>query len=248
MTTTRETLQVGGQTRSYILSVPDTYDASRSYPLVMVLHGNPGSADAMLAQYPFDVASQGDAILVYPNAANDNWDLYTEPPANVDIPFLQALPAAVAAKVHVDTTRVFGSGFSGGAFFLNQMACIAPGTFKAFASHSGGAPYLPNNPPTWPNGCLKCVGATTPAILVHGLADNEVDPNDSKFAAGCWSTTNACANTDPDTWTATSPTPCTRNKTCGASAAVELCLIDGMHHEQWSQGALTAWGFFQQIP
>ncbi len=249
MKTTHESMQVNGTTRTYILAVPATYDAARAYPLVMVLHGNPGTADGMLATYPFDGASKQDAVLVYPDGMGNNWDLYTTPPAsNADMPFIQALPAEVGSKVHVDTTRVFGSGYSGGAFFLNQMACLAPGTFKAFASHSGGAPYEPNNPPSWPNGCLKCAAGPTPAILLHGLADPEVDPSGSKYASACWATTNGCANTDPTTWPATTPTPCVKDDSCAAASPVEMCLVAGLGHEQWSQGAVVAWDFFKSIP
>jgi polyhydroxybutyrate depolymerase len=248
MKTTNESMDVNGVTRTYILAVPETYDAARAYPLVMLLHGNPGTAASMLATFPFDGASKQDAILVYPDGAGGNWDLYTPTATNADIPFIQALPAEIAKKHNVDTTRVFGSGYSGGAFFLNQITCRLPGIFKAFASHSGGAPYEQNNPPTWPNGCVKCAGNPTPAILLHGTADPEVDPSGSQFAAACWATTNGCSNTDPSSWPGTTPAPCVKDPTCAAATPVELCLVPGVGHTQWSQGAFVAWDFFKSIP
>jgi polyhydroxybutyrate depolymerase len=154
------------------------------------------------------------------------------------------LAAEVAKNVHIDTSRVFGSGYSGGAFFLNQITCRLPGIFKAFASHSGGAPYEQGNPPTWPNGCVKCTGNPTPAILLHGTSDNVVDPSGSQYAAACWATTDSCSNTDPTTWPATTPSPCVKDPAC----TVELCLVPGVGHTQWSQGMTVAWDFFKSVP
>src|SRR4051812_16947009 len=52
--TTPESVTVNGMSRTYILGVPSPYDASRKYPLVMVLHGTPGTAESMVATFPFD--------------------------------------------------------------------------------------------------------------------------------------------------------------------------------------------------
>ena len=244
MTITHETMPLGGMDRSYILAVPQDYDGSKTYPLVLALHGNPGTPDQMLGDFPFDAAG-GEAIVAYPGAAGDNWDLATAAASNVDMQFVQALPAEIAKKANVDTKRVFGLGFSGGAFFLNQITCQIPGIFKAFASHSGGAPYQ-TGAQTWPNGCVKCAGSPTPAIVIHGTADTTVSPDDGKFSAACWATTDGCLQ-DPDSWPATTPSVCRRESTCNVVSPVELCLVDGLGHQPWSDAPTVAWTFFRSI-
>jgi polyhydroxybutyrate depolymerase len=244
MTITRESTTVAGQTRSYILAVPQNYDASKTYPLVLALHGNPGSADEMLSAFPFD-AIGGAAVVAYPQGSDGNWDLNAEPSANVDMPFVQMLPNEIATKVHADTTRVFAFGFSGGAFFANQITCVVPGVFKAFASHSGGAPYgQPGTP--WPNGCMRCTGSPTPAIMIHGSADTEVSLDDGKYDASCWATTNGCWQ-DPDGWPVTTPSMCKRVTTCANASPMEMCIVDGMGHEPWQQAPQVAWSFFNSV-
>jgi polyhydroxybutyrate depolymerase len=245
MTVTRESMQVSGSSREYLLAVPQSYDASRSYPLVVALHGNPGTADEMLAAFPFDFTG-GAVIVAYPQAQEDNWDLATPAADNQDMEAVQALPSEIATKVHVDTSRVFGLGFSGGAFFLNQITCQIPGIFRAFASHSGGAPFQ-DGAQTWPNGCVRCAGSPTPAIMIHGSADTEVSPDSSKFAASCWATTDGCLQ-DPDRWPTTSPSMCRRESTCAAASPVELCLVDGLGHAPWGDAGSVAWAFFRAIP
>src|SRR5688500_4759283 len=60
-----ESMQVNGENRTYVLAVPTKYDANKKYPLVMVLHGNPGDAKGLVANLPFHGASKQDAILAY---------------------------------------------------------------------------------------------------------------------------------------------------------------------------------------
>ncbi len=244
LTMMHATMPFGGMDRSYILAVPDNYDASKRYPLVLALHGNPGTPDEMLQAFPFDAAG-GETIVAYPEAAGDNWDLATPAASNVDMQFVQALPAEIAKTKNIDTHRVYGLGFSGGAFFLNQMTCQVPGVFKAFASHSGGAPYQ-SGAQTWPNGCVKCAGSPTPAIVIHGTADTLVSPDDGKQSAACWATTDGCWQ-DPDGWPATMPAMCKRASTCNVVSPVELCLVEGLGHQPWSDAPTVAWSFFRSI-
>jgi polyhydroxybutyrate depolymerase len=246
MTITQETALVNGNTRSYILAVPQNYDASKTYPLILALHGNPGSADEMLKAFPFDQIG-GEAVVAYPQGYDENWDLGADPATNVDMPFVKALPGEIAAKAHIDTRRVFAIGFSGGAFFLNQMTCSVPGVFKAFASHSGGAPYNQGASATWPNGCVKCAGSPTPAIMIHGAADTEVSLDDGKYAAACWATTDGCWQ-DPDAWPKTLPTICRKADTCSSAGPVELCVVDGLGHQPWQDAPRVAWSFFSSVP
>ncbi|MBX3190758.1 MAG: hypothetical protein KF819_27420 [Labilithrix sp.] len=245
VTTTHETLTFGGVERRYILSVPNDYDPGRAYPLVMEFHGNPGTAQGMLDAFPFDRASQGEAIVVYPNAAGQDWDLYSATDQNPDMPYVKAVIEAVGAKYSVDASRVLGFGWSGGAFFVNQLACRFPGLFKAIAPQAGGAPEEPMlaNAEKLPNGYLKCSGKVA-AIVGHGDADDVVAPASGEFSAMYWAYVNGCGEGRSET----SPAPCQKYDGCPAALPVHLCKIPGLKHPPWAQAQAASWAFFRALP
>ncbi len=187
---TPETTTFGGQARKYNLSVPLDYDASKSYPLVLSFHGSPGTADGMLAVYPFDSASHQEAIIAYPNALGSDWDLGTATAQNPDLGFTKALVDELAGKLSIDKTRVYGFGWSGGGFFVNQVACRLRGLLRAMAVHAGGAPYADINPGglKYPNGQPKCAADQGPiaTLVVHGDQDDTVPFMGGDFDAHYW--------------------------------------------------------------
>lgn len=243
--TTNETMTVMGETRHYILVKPASIVAGKAYPLVMSLHGNPGTAAEQQSKSQFELATGADAVVVYPDGDGGNWDLTTPIAQNADFAFIQALAANINAKVKIDTSRVFGNGHSGGAFFLNQFTCRVGGVFKAFASESGGAPYAMNDEST-ASGCFSCPAGPIPSIHIHGDQDNVVGPGSGPYAAKCWSFTDNCSANEPTSWSAVTPSPCVRAPGC--SAPLELCDIAGMGHDVWSQHATASWAFFQSLP
>ncbi len=240
-----ESMDVNGEQRSYILGLPTDYDANKKYPLVMVFHGNPGSADGMSKTLPFDGASKKDAILAYPDGIGNNWDLSTTPGSNKDFAFIKVLAAEIAKKYNVDTARVFGSGYSGGGFFLNQLVCHESNVFKAIASHSGGGPFNMDGESAPTDQCHPCNGGSVPTIHTHGKQDNEVGPMNGYYAAQCWAEHNGCSDTDPNNWGDVAPAPCKKAAAC--SQPVTLCWVEGLGHGQWSEGANVAWSFFNSL-
>lgn len=241
---TNESMTLNGASRSYILVKPSAPVAGKSYPLVLVFHGNPGSAAEMHGDSQFESATQTDAVVAYPDGAGGNWDLTTPVADNVDIAFVRALPAEIEMKIAIDRSRVFGNGHSGGAFFLNQMNCRVSGVFKAFVSESGGAPYAMNDESPV-DGCFACPAGPIPSLHIHGDADTVVGAGSGPFAAKCWSETDQCASADTSSWPSTTPSPCQRAPGCGAP--VELCDIAGMGHDFWPAHATTSWSFFQSL-
>jgi polyhydroxybutyrate depolymerase len=242
VTETNETMLFGGLTRSYILAKPTSYAASKAYPLVFVFHGNPGTASDMRAANPFDVASRDQAVIVYPQGLGYNWDLYSPLSTNNDMPWIQALVAEIATKVNIDTSRVFGHGFSGGAFFVAQMACRVAGVFKAISVHAGGGPEETQvSVGRWPNGCVQCAGGPVPTLVVHGASDTTVVPESGAYTASCYATTNGC-----DTTLTTTTAPC-QAYGCPTASPVELCMVPNLGHQVWSSGTDKAWRFFQRF-
>jgi polyhydroxybutyrate depolymerase len=238
---TTESASFGGATRTYFLAKPVDYDASKAYPLVVLLHGNPGSKEQMRAFAPFESVSHRAAVLAYPDASNGAWDLYTPTASNADMSWLLDLPKEIAATTNIDRSRVYGFGFSGGSFMLAQMSCrFGTSAYRAYAINSGGGPqedqmgYSKRS-----DGCFVCPGGPVPALVVHGDADTEVVPASGAFTAACLGDTNGCSEFPKDP---TTPSPCVTGPGC--SKPVEWCLIPGMNHAVWDQAMPTAWSFF----
>jgi polyhydroxybutyrate depolymerase len=239
---TDESMLFGGLKRTYILAKPSNYTPTKAYPLVFVFHGNPGKASDMRASNPFDAASHDQAVIVYPQGLGHNWDLYNPFATNNDMPWIQALATEIATKVNIDRARVFGHGFSGGAFFVAQMACRLGAFFEAISVHAGGGPEETQVAvPRWPNGCVQCAGGPTPTLVVHGASDTTVVPQSGAYTASCYATTNGCGTK----LTATTA-PCEAYD-CPTSSPVELCMVPSLGHQIWSAATDKAWRFFQRF-
>ncbi len=239
------TLQVGARTRSYGVRVPKTYDPLVAYPVVMVFHGDGGTQDNMYGYFKYQVGSADEAILVYPSGEGQTWDLYTPAATNKDIAFLEALLPDVAARYSIDSARVFGFGWSNGAYFVNQVACRRSGYFLGVASHAGGAPYEPNDlNRKWPNGFQQCPGQTAVSFIgFHGLDDGVVGYPGGEFSATYWAYVNGCGGTRQGT----TPAPCESHPNCTSGKPVTWCPIPAIGHGIWADAAKTSWDFFKGL-
>jgi polyhydroxybutyrate depolymerase len=244
VTVTTEILAPSG--RDYLLVVPKTYVASRSYPLILVIHGDGGTGSTMRQYHPLDDTTGDAAIVVYPSGTARTWDLTTAFAQNDDQQYIEAVVAAVKGKYTVDAARVFGVGWSSGAFLVNQLACRRPGLFSAIVSHAGGAPYeLPQQLDA--DGYQKCAsGAGVSALMTHGGSDTTVQPDSGDFDAQFWAHLDGC-NPDASTRVDTSPAPCQKHVSCPAGKAVTFCLIPGNNHGVWAQAISVEWAFLQAL-
>jgi len=246
MVVTEESIDVGGKSRSFVLAAPSTYTPERAYPLVLVLHGDGGDGATMRASFPFDSLSQQAAFVAYPTGTH-GWNLYDPADSNADLTYLVALVSTVEQRFAIDPARVFGIGFSSGAFMLNQVGCRRPGLFRAIVPHSGGAPNEPRDPTAsrWENNYTRCANQTLgsgPAVLVvHGTADTAVTFESGDFTAKYWAFINGCQSTRT---TLAPPPPCVLHDACPAGKAVIFCPIDNLGHTVWNDAAKAAWQFF----
>ena len=236
----------GGRKRQFFLATPKSYAATKSYPLVVAFHGNPGVAQDMVRGYPFDPVSKEEAVIVYPSSADQGgWDIYSPTAENADMEFIKALPARVKELVNVDLARVFGFGYSGGGFFISHFKCRYAGVFKAISVNAGGGPdeeaqgYKKKS-----SGCFTCPGGPVPIIVTHGREDAEVEIGSGEFTAGCYAETNGC----DDSVKATTPAPCELYEGCPTSAPVKRCFIPGQNHAPWGEALKEAWAFFEAQP
>ena len=237
-----------GERSDYTLAVPKTYAATKKYPLVLVLHGDGDDGARMRTYHPLDGETGSDAIVVYPSGKSSTWDLSTLYAQNQDQNYLVALIAALKEKYSVDDAKVFGVGWSSGAFMVSQLTCRRSDIFRGIVIHAGGAPFeLPENEQKDPNGYLICPNATKIAALVtHGDADGTVEPSSGASAAQYWAHSNGC-NADPSARVATAPAPCMSFASCPTGKPVTFCLIAKNGHGIWPQAVPVEWAFLEGL-
>jgi polyhydroxybutyrate depolymerase len=244
-TASTETISVGGVGRGYVIVSP-TETPAQKLPLVLVLHGDGGDGPSMRTAMPLDSLSGTSAYVAYPSGSNRGWDLYTPSAQNADDQFIMALVSSLAGRFPIDTSRVLATGFSSGAFMVNQLACRQPSLLRAIASQSGGSPSEPQDATAskWPNGYTKCasqaLGDGPAALVVHGTADTTVTYDSGVFTAVYWAFINGCATSSSDQ----SP-ECVRYDNCPASRPVVFCSVPNMGHQVWTDATPTIWSFFQ---
>lgn len=231
---TGESVDVGGQKRTYHLFVSAPCDASQPRSIVVLYHGDGGFGEQMRG-LKFEDRVGGNAVVVYPDGVFFTWDTNSPPPNNKDIQFFDALLEDVAKKATVDPSRVFVFGHSRGAFLVNLLGCYRGDKVRALVAHSGGGP----------SNSQKDVCNTPPpaAMMIHGDADPNVSYESGKRSLQYWTTKNKCqSGTTPF-----DPSPCVSYDGCTAGHPVVWCSLPGAGHGIWSSATEASWNFFRQF-
>jgi polyhydroxybutyrate depolymerase len=172
VTNQRQDIEISGTDRWYLLSTPDpsTPSAVESgassplpRPLVLDFHGLAEGAVIHSTTTQFGTLGQKDGFIVaFPNGTGSpvQWNTTTKGSTNPDLQFVAAMLSHIEATQCIDTSRVYASGFSDGAFMVSQLACTMSTTFAAIAAVSGL--QLPKPCPT---------KRRVPIITFHGTAD-----------------------------------------------------------------------------
>jgi poly(3-hydroxybutyrate) depolymerase len=173
------TLTIGGHSRTVIVHVPKGYSGRTAVALVLNLPGSGTTAADQELFTGMDATADADGFIVaYPQAliAEGNgfdWNVPGEPliggravPAGApdDVAFLTQLVGVLEGRYCIAPTRVYATGFSGGARMASQLACDSSGVFAAVAPVSGLR--RPTPCPTT---------RAVPVLSFHGIAD-PVDP------------------------------------------------------------------------
>jgi polyhydroxybutyrate depolymerase len=246
---TAQTIAVGGRNRTYVLSVPKAYAPATAWPLIFAWHGMGGSGSIARQYFGVDSATQGGAILVYPDglpmgdAGSAGWDLTS---AGMDMALFDALLAFVADGYCVDRNRVFATGHSYGGMMTNALGCYRGDVLRAIAPVAG-------MPPGAYGGSPKCVGNVA-AIVIHGVNDPTVDYTRGGIGArDYWIGRNGCSTTLTQAGLAAD---CVDYTGCQPDLPVQFCIHNQGH--DWPNGrcdagsCLTAasviWSFFKSFP
>ncbi len=211
-------------------------------PLVIVMHGDGGTARSFHDDFRYEDASGAWATLVYPDGIRRGWDTGSAQ-NNPDIEFLDALIDEAVQSRHVDPARVFLTGYSSGGFLAQLYACQRSSRVRGIATHEAGAPY--NQLEKWPNGSPKCPGQAPVATLAtHGREDYAVSFKSGVYSAFYWAGVNGC---DVRHASATEYSQCYAYDACAPGKPVVFCDIPNLGHWVWSEGAAASVRFFQRL-
>lgn len=200
----------GNLTRRYYLHLPTVNSAPSPLPLVIALHGGPGTGDSLrLNTGLVEKANQENFAVVFPEGAEfrENFQSWNtgyccDIPSRIkidDVGFIRRLIARLVSKHVADPERVFIVGFSKGAIMAHRLACEAADVISGIADVSGALDYDACNP-------------TRPVhvIMFHGKADRNVLYSDAEarlkkikpannwpdrsvaYAVDFWTKINAC--------------------------------------------------------
>ena len=150
------TLTVDGVERQALVHVPSAYDGKVALPVVMMFHGNGGTAESVVKETGWVAKSDASSfIVVFPEATRPDM---TQPPKFgrnnpawndgsgrfhagerdiADVAFIAALLDHLEAKFVLDTRRVFATGFSNGASMAFRVGLELSDRIAAIAPVSG---------------------------------------------------------------------------------------------------------------
>jgi len=160
-----------GLVRTYVVYLPQSYQAGDHLPLMIALHGLTQSGNSMMGFSNFNaVADTGNFIVVYPDGVGNAWNVgFSGGSTADDVGFISALIDTLAAHYQINTERVYACGFSNGGFLSYRLACelthriAAIGPVAGTMTDGSAAGCQPEFP--------------IPVLHIHGTADIVVSYN-----------------------------------------------------------------------
>lgn len=236
-----------GASRNYILRVPDDYDNTHPYRLVLAYAESGSSAMSVADRNYFTMASLDatkSTIFVAPDAANGagSWSA-------ADVELTDDILAQVEADLCIDKTRIFATGFSFGGAMSLAVACQRADVFRGVAFFSGA------------DLTGSCTGTLTTPIAYYasqasGDSSGDPIPSSGRIKQAQFAKVNGCT---PEPEATTFPTPgephrCTVYQGCSAGHPTVYCVFEGGHGwepkdpgESMSWNAPRAWEFITQF-
>ena len=217
-------VELGGAAGSYLLDLPNGYDASHPYPLVLALRAADGSAAAFRASLNLASAVGSSAIIVHPECPNGRtiWDV----PGDVD--YLVALRAQLLERHCVDPTRVFVLGYAQGGWLASAAACSRSDLLRGIALFAGTEAMQP------------CSGALA-TLVAQGTLDPVFSLRAGRRTRDFWAEVNGC-----DTASVSSAAPGGCEDYACMDAPTRYCEYEG-GHELPGFAASSAWSFFRAL-
>ena len=169
-----DSIQHNEITRTHLVYMPDSYTGAEPVPLLLFFHGYSGNSADMLNKTGFGpVADSNNFIAVFPQGTKDSngqpfWNTFSNY-KTIDVDdfgYVDALIDALKNKYHIDSSRIYMSGFSNGGHMTHSLAGIINNKVTAIAPVAG-ALYNETIIP-------KTMTHPTPVLIIHGDLDNIV--------------------------------------------------------------------------
>lgn len=240
--------------RTYIVKLPASYydnkGESKSYPLVLALHGTGGSARQMEASYGLnDKADLAGFIVAYPEGVQSNgvlgirtWNAgrccdYAMENNIDDVAFIDSLIDHLESDFHIDPDRIYVTGMSNGGMMAYRLACELSSRIAAIAPVSSTmmvSDCTPERP--------------VPILHIHSILDKKVpysggigiggyNFSDVDSVLNIWAINNGC--TDPPGETDNGRYQTTIWGNCNADVSIQRYVTyDGGH--SWPGGKQPA--------
>ena len=170
-------IEVDGETREYLIYIPNSYDTIKSVPLLLNFHGFGGSANEFMDDADMrSLAASNSFILVYPQGSSlDGFSHWNACPIGGDnksdaddFGFVEAIINKVSSQYNIDVERIYSAGYSNGGMMAYGLANYRSDLIAAVASVSGAM--------------LDCIGSTShpmPVVHLHGTSDGVLPYNGS---------------------------------------------------------------------
>jgi len=153
----------GGVERKYLVDLPESYDGTKPWPIILGLHALSVSNAFIPGGIGFDkIETIHPFIGVAPSGRLDGPTPYwfAAPTAdNYDVTFIGDLLDQLEADLCVDSSQVFSTGMSNGAQMSSLLACRLSDRITAIAAISGVEFLEP------------CDGKPVPVLAFHGTID-----------------------------------------------------------------------------
>jgi polyhydroxybutyrate depolymerase len=198
-----------GVKRAYALNIPTSYDSSEALPLLIMFHGGGDTGPNFQRWSGLDsVAGAAGFVTAYPNASGLSCpddvpvlECDDSPPFLWDSGDLQYLPELIAHlrhELYIDSTRIYGAGFSNGSIFAHTVGCELAHEMTALAAISGTMD---------PQTAFSCSPSlTVPILLLHGTEDPSfpwggegIYLSVSSTVSG-WADINGCLDEPTENW------------------------------------------------
>lgn len=263
-----DSLEHKESTRYYKVHLPDGYDPSKAYPVVLNFHGygQYGGYQEILTGMN-SKADEAQFIAVHPEGSGAplSWNAGGTGPClgaaqvlgSDDVGFTDKMIDALAQKYCIDKTRVYATGFSNGALLAHRLACELSHKIAAIAPVAGTLAFKPCSPPR-PVPMIAFNGTGDAAVPYYGNVWCGYPSVSSTFEA--WAKNNKCEDDEPQTTFDKSDVECQTYTKCQDGAVVTQCKISGGVHA-WPGGVPNGafvptytinatdmiWSFFQQF-
>ena len=173
--TIEDTIMYDGRMRTFILYVPESYQADVPAPLVLNFHGYTSNNLEQMFYGDFrPIADTAGFLIVHPMGTvdllgNTHWNVGWGSSTVDDVGFTNALLDTLSAAYNINQDRIYSTGMSNGGFMSYRLACELSNRIAAIASVTGAMTI--NTPST----CSP--EHPMPVMEIHGTADGTVPYN-----------------------------------------------------------------------